>query len=708
MEELRKIRWQKLQKVRKANLKPFAQPRLRKVEIAEIRKKELGTKVEVVGRIRALRAHGGSAFIDLFDESAKIQLFLSEESLGKEKFSILEFFDIGDFISAEGQLFETEAGELTVKVSAFELLTKSLRPLPSSFYGLKDVEERYRQRYLDLLINPEVKRTFEIRSQTIKELRRALDAQGFTEVETPILQTLYGGATAKPFVTHHNALNTNLYLRVSDELYLKRLIVGGFEKVYELSKDFRNEGIDKQHNPEFTMLEFYWAYQTYEGLMEFTEKLLSETIKAVLGSLQVSYDDQEIDFTPPWPRISFREMLIKACGLDIHLIKTEREVLDFIREENISLDLEGVVGLAPLLDTLYKKVARPNLTGPLFLVDHPYQMKPLAKRKEADPTKAASFQLLVLGSELINAYDELNDPLDQRQRWEEELRLASQGLAEYQVVDEDYLRALEYGMPPTAGWGLGVDRLVSILTNHHSIKEVILFPTLRPEKLESGGQELGGGAKADESKKTSDMINHIGDGLLLEPEGGFPNREKVLEFVEASLQNKNLIRHCLAVEAAMRTLAKKFGGNGDLWGVLGLIHDADWEKTKTEPENHTRVTLAWLEKIGYNEGPLVQALKSHNRKHTQLGELESIMEWTLECCDELTGFIVSVALVRPDKKLASVEVDHVLKKWKEKSFAAAVDRSQVEQCQEKLGVGLNEFIGLTLRAMQAIASDLGL
>lgn len=696
VEELRRIRIEKAKELRKRSLSPFSQGDLSKREpIRFVKEKGLGIGSLVAGRIVAIRKHGGALFLDLADQSGRIQVFLSQEHLGQGRYDLLDLLDIGDFLSVTGRSFLTAAGEFTLKSSDFSPLTKSLRPLPSSFYGLKDVEERYRLRYLDLLVNEGGRSRFETRSKVVGSLRQILDDEGFLEVETPVLQPLYGGATAKPFTTHHNALGSDFYLRVSDELYLKRLVVGGFEKVYEIGKDFRNEGIDRQHNPEFTMLEFYWAYSTYEKLMEFTEKIISEVVKNVTGSYKVTYEGKEINFTPPWSRVTFREAILTSSGLDVDKVKDEEGLLNFIKDKGIHVDLNGVAGFAPLLDVLYKKIVRPTLTGPMFLIDHPYQMRPLAKRKDEDPTKAASFQLIAAGFELVNAYNELNDPIEQKNRWEEELKLASKGLDEYQVVDEDYIRALEYGMPPTAGWGMGIDRFVALLTDSHTIKDVIFFPTLRPEPV------------VPQEPKGSNPIRVSAD-LPLEPSGNFPSREKALEIVKEKVKNQNLLRHMLAVEAAMRALARKFGGSEELWGILGLIHDADWEETKSDPTRHTRVTLEWLENQGFTRGPLVEALRSHNRKHTQLGELASVMEWALETCDELTGFIVSVALVRPEKKLDSVTVEHVLKKWKEKSFAAAVDRSQIAQCEEKLGLKLEEFVSLVLKAMSSISSEIGL
>lgn len=466
IDELIKIRRAKLAKLQKLGLSGFP---------------AYSGMWKLTGRLTAIRGHGGLIFADLVNQTGKYQISFKRDKLGKN-WPTIELLDIGDFIGVNGEDYTTAAGEPTIDVSQVTLLTKSLRPLPSEWYGLKDVEERYRQRYVDLLINENVRQVFETRTNIIKLLRQKLDEVGFMEVETPVLQTIYGGATAKPFVTHHNTLDVDLYLRISDELYLKRLIVGGFEKVYELSKVFRNEGIDRQHNPEFTMLEFYWAYANYEDLMKFTETLLSEVAEEITGSYKISWHDQSYDLTPPWPKVTYRDLLLKDTGIDINVADTGQKLLGELKTKKITVGLDGVVGYGALLDTLYKKISRPNIVGPMFLIDHPVALIPLAKRKPEDPTKSATFQLIIGGEEFIKAYNELNDPDDQKNRWLEEMRLAKEGLEEYQVLDEDYVRALEYGMPPTTGWGLGVDRFVAFLANQHTIKDTILFPTLRSKK----------------------------------------------------------------------------------------------------------------------------------------------------------------------------------------------------------------------------------
>lgn len=479
--DLYEMRLHKLNKIKELGINAFPTYSVERELISNVLVKALDSSVKIAGRLLGFREHGKITFSDVSDESGKIQLAFKEDVVGTEKYDFLKLLDGGDFVSISGKLFKTKAGELTIEVKTCELLTKSLRTLPSEWYGFKDIEERYRQRYVDLVINKDVKKVFDIRHKVLWEMRNFMVNEGFTEVETPTLQPLYGGATAKPFVTHNNSLDVDLYLRIADELYLKRLIVGGFEKVFEICKDFRNEGIDRQHNPEFSMMEFYWAYADYEDLMRLTEKLVSTLVQKIHNAFEFEFEGTKLNFQTPFKRMTFVDLVLEHSGIDLNICDTEEKLQKEINEKKIKLNMEGIVGYGMLCDTLYKEVARPKVVGPLFLTDYPTHMKPLAKRKLEDKNKSASFQLLCMGYELVNAYNELNDPIDQRERWEEEMRLAGAGVKEYQVIDEDYIRALEYGMPPTAGWGMGIDRFVSILTNQHSLKDVILFPTLRPE-----------------------------------------------------------------------------------------------------------------------------------------------------------------------------------------------------------------------------------
>jgi lysyl-tRNA synthetase class 2 len=479
--EIRKIRLEKVKELRKLGINPYPSTFPTAIIPVEKARRSLGKKIAVAGRIWFIREHGDCTFADLKDASGQIQLFCQKKNLGKS-FDLLKLIDAGDFVWTQGRVTKTQTGELSVDISKFQLLTKSIRPLPSTWHGLRDVEERYRQRYVDLLLNDKVKEVFKTRTKIIKLLRKYLDDHGFIEVKTPALQPIYGGATARPFITHHNDLDIDLYLRIADELYLKRLIVGGFEKVYEVCTDFRNEGIDRWHNPEFTQLEFYWAYADYEDLMTMTEEMLSSVVKEIKASFEISYEGKKISFKPPWKRLTFREAILKEVGVDIDKIESAKELMEVVSKKKGKIDLEDTQDLPSLLDALYKRFVRPKIIHPTFVIDHPYSMRPLAKRKESDPTKTESIQPVAGGAELLNAYSELNDPVDQKARWLEDMKRAQKGVEEYQVLDEDYIRALEYGMPPTAGWGMGIDRFTALLTDQHSLKDTILFPTLRPEK----------------------------------------------------------------------------------------------------------------------------------------------------------------------------------------------------------------------------------
>jgi len=482
IDDLRQTRIKKLEAIRKALFNPYPEKTKRTHKIAEALKDFNAmnrSKKEVIlaGRIKSVRGHGGSTFLDVEDGSGQIQAFLRKDRVGERSYQFfLNNFDVGDFIEARGILFKTKKGEKTIEVSDFKMLAKSLLPLPEKWHGLQDVEERFRKRYLDLLFNPAVKEKFEIRSKIIKEIRSFLDGEGFLEVETPVLQLIYGGAKAKPFKTHLNALDIDIYLRIALELYLKRLLVGGFEKVYEIGKCFRNEGVDRSHNPDFTMLEFYWAYSDYKELMKLTEKLFESVVKRVRGDLKIQYEDKKISFKAPFERIGFNLLLKKYTKInlkEINLAALKKEA------QKLGVKVEKNMQKAEVADEIYKKYCLPKILKPTFVINHPVGAFPLAKTNSEDISKLANFQLIVGGWELVNAFSELNDPLEQRKRFEEQEKFFKQGSEEAQRMDEDFLEALEYGMPPAAGFGMGIDRLVTLLTDSHSLREVILFPTMK-------------------------------------------------------------------------------------------------------------------------------------------------------------------------------------------------------------------------------------
>jgi lysyl-tRNA synthetase class 2 len=434
-------------------------------------------EIVLAGRIKSLRSQGVLCFFDINDGTAKLQAFLKKEAIGEKSYELfLNIFDIGDFVEVKGTLFETKRGEKTIEVSNYKMLGKSLLPLPDKWYGLQDQEERFRKRYLDLICNPEVKKTFELRSKIIKTIREFLDKEGFLEVETPILQPIYGGAKAKPFKTHLNALDMDLFLRISPELYLKRLLVGGFEKVYEVAKCFRNEGADRSHNPDFTMLEFYIAYADYKDLMKLTEKMFKNILDKVVGAQKINYEDKEINLETPWPRVEFSDIFEKYTKIKYEELNTERLGE---KAKELGVDVEEGSGKAEIIDQIYKKYCRPKIIQPTFVIHYPAGFQPLAKQLKDNPAKLANFQLIIDGMEILNAFSELNDPIEQRKRFEEQEKLFKQGFEEAQRRDEDFLEALEYGMPPAAGFGMGIDRLVALLTNSHSLREAILFPTMR-------------------------------------------------------------------------------------------------------------------------------------------------------------------------------------------------------------------------------------
>ncbi len=484
-QDLYRQRLEKLARIREAGEEPFkySYPRTHTVERAyedyEKRKDDdSGVRVKLAGRLVALRLHGKSTFADLRDDTGKIQLFFGLQDLGEKRYEFLtKLVNIGDFLGVEGSVFTTRTKQVTVRVEDFSLLSKTLRPLPEKWHGLKDVEIRLRQRYLDLLSNDEVKTVFRRRSQVIKSIRDFLDARGYIEVETPMLHPIPGGATARPFVTHHNALDRDLYLRVAPELYLKRLLVGGFEKVYEINRNFRNEGLSQRHNPEFTMLELYHAYVDYEAVMELVEEMINHVVKAVTGGHTLVYQGSEINLRPPWPRVAFFEAIREYAGVDMETVADAAAAREAVA--HLKLEMEENAGYGKICDELLKTYVVPNLIAPTFIIDHPVELSPLTKGKRDNPRLTERFQPYIGGLEIGNAFSELNDPLEQRTRFEQQMKLREGGDDEAQTLDEDFLAALEYGMPPAGGLGIGIDRLVMLLTDSATIKEVILFPQLR-------------------------------------------------------------------------------------------------------------------------------------------------------------------------------------------------------------------------------------
>lgn len=478
--ELMRVRRDKMAQIEALGLEPFA----RKYDVTRCASEILedfaeleGQSGRVAGRVTAIRGHGKASFVHLMDMSGKIQAYFRQDVVGEAEYEKFKLLDIGDIIGVDGVIFKTQRGEISLKTTGFEILAKSLRPLPEKWHGLKDVETRYRQRYLDLIVNPDVRNTFVTRSKIIKSLRGILDKRGYLEVETPMMHPIAGGAAARPFITHHNALDMNLYLRIAPELYLKRLIVGGFEKVYEVGRVFRNEGISVRHNPEFTIVEMYQAYSDYQDLMRLTEDVVAGIALEVLGTTQITYQGQEINLTPPWNRLTMTEAVKQYAKVDFEAVTTLEEARRIA--DSLGVKYEKKNGIGGILNNIFEEKVEEHLIQPTFIIGHPTEISPLAKRNKDNPDITDRFEVFIFARELANGFSELNDPIDQEGRFAAQVQQRESGDDEAHMMDHDYVNALEYGLPPTGGLGIGIDRLVMLLTDSSSIRDVLLFPHMR-------------------------------------------------------------------------------------------------------------------------------------------------------------------------------------------------------------------------------------
>lgn len=481
--ELIQVRLEKLAELKEKGINPFGgkfEPTHHAQTILEHSQELIDSQEEVViaGRLMAKRGHGKAGFANLQDISGQIQIYSRLNDVGEEAHDLFKKADIGDILGVSGPIFITQKGEVTIAVKSVTLLTKSLQPLPEKFHGLKDVDLRYRQRYVDMIMNPEVTKTFVLRSKIIKAMREYLDQQDFLEVETPTLHSIAGGASARPFITHHNTLDIDLYMRIALELHLKRLLVGGLERVYEIGRVFRNEGMSTKHNPEFTMLELYQAYGDYQDMMRITEEMVAFVAQKCLGSTKIDYQGTEIDLTPPWNRITMVDAVKKYAGIDFNEINSDEEAREAAHKLHINVSKDATKG--SILNEVFEETVEPNLIQPTFILDYPIEVSPLAKRKTDNPNFTYRFEAFIVGRETANAFSELNDPIDQKERFAAQVAQREKGDDEAHMMDEDFVLALEYGMPPAGGLGIGIDRLVMLLTNSASIRDVILFPTLRP------------------------------------------------------------------------------------------------------------------------------------------------------------------------------------------------------------------------------------
>ena len=708
LEQIRKVRLEKANKLRELGINPYPS----KVDgspkpVSEALASE-GNEVGVAGRVMAWREHGNVIFADLKDESGQIQLWFQKNSLG-EDIKILRYYDIGDFVYVKGKVVKTSAGEISIDVSKFQLLAKSIRPLPSLWHGFKDVEEKYRKRYLDLLLNEGVIERFKKRSILVREVRNYLDSLNFYEVETPTLQALYGGANAKPFKTHHNALDYDFYLRIADELYLKRLLVGGLERVYEICKDFRNEGLDQTHSPEFTMIEYYEAYADYHRVMDVTEGLFKHLAEKLYGKMELQVEDKKIDISKKWPRIEMTEAIKKYLSLEVEKLNDE-ELKEYCNKEKI--ETMGGETRGQLIFTIFEHKVTDNLIEPTWIIDYPKDVSPLSKDHPTKEGWVERFEGYIGGKEICDGWSELNDPVVQRNRFESDVKMARQDKEEAQQVDEDFIEAMEYGMPPIGGIGIGIDRLTMFFTNTWSIKEVILFPTLKPEtRVDLGTPKIKAELKAS-TLKTESMSGH---NKL--PDLGV-SYKKAKELVDRYNTNKITKLHVIESEAIMRALATRLGGEEEKWGIIGLLHDLDWDQTKNDTSKHCVLTAELLKKEGGSDF-LIETIQSHGYgegwgedkfygpKEFREKKRTTTIQHALAAAETLTGLIVATALIQPDKKLKNVSFNSLRKKYKNLKFAANCNRNIMKE-HEELGLTLDEFLKIGLESLQDISDQLGL
>jgi lysyl-tRNA synthetase class 2 len=683
-DDLRQLRIGKLERLRAKGLHPYPERFERTHALAAAAALPEGTKgLKLAGRLVAVRTFGKLTFAHLQDRSGQLQIALRRGELPPDAWEAFhELFDRGDFIGAEGSIFRTQTGEVTLAVERLHFLGKALLPLPEKWHGLKDPELRQRRRYLDLLMSEETRDRFRLRTKVVRALRGFLDAHGFEEVETPALQTVPSGASARPFVTHHNALDLDVYLSISPETWLKRLVVGGYEKVYEVARCFRNEGMDPSHLQDFTMLEFYVAYWSYEDNLRFTEKLFRHLLDEVCGSRKLDWRGRVIDFSGEWPRVDMGTLIRERTGIDLAQCPTADELRGAITGKGIRLERIDLPGRGALIDALYKATVRDELIQPCFLTGIPSDILPLARRNDANPQLADCFQLLVNGWEIVKAYSELVDPLAQRQRFEEQEKDRAKGDEEAMFIDEEYLGAMEHGMPPISGWGMGIDRLCALLSGSDSLREVVFFPLLRPK---------GGGA-GEGTDDTADVT-------------GFPlSRAEAKALFDENVKSEFLRKHCLASAAVMEAIAERFGKDRDTYWCMGLLHDLDFDRVK-DMAKHTRETVEILRSKGVRDERILKAILSHNEA---LGvERTTWLDHALSCGETITGLVMASALVLPDKKLAALEGSSVVKRMKKKDFAKQVSREAILQC-EKIGLKIEEFCDLAVAALKRIAPDLGL
>ncbi len=685
-EEIINERLRKLNELKKAGINPYPnkydaknyaqnlQEKYKSIKPAKYTK----DKVKIAGRLMISRDLGKIAFGTIQDSTGKIQIVLQEkETPNKVREFFKKYIDAGDFVGIEGSIFRTKRGELSVLVKNLTLLTKSILPLPEKWHGLQDDEEKLRKRYLDILINPEVKQVFIRKSKFWNTMRSFLVSKGFLEVETPILESSAGGAAATPFKTHHNSLNLDVYLRISmGELWQKKLMIAGYGKTFEIGRQFRNEGMDAEHLQDYTQMEFYWAYANYEDGMKLVQELYKTIAKETFGTTKFERNKLKFDLAKKWTVIDYASEIKKQTKID--LFNTTKEKIESKLNE-LNIEYEKNLDKPRLIDILWK-YCRKKISGPAFLTGQLVEVSPLAKRNSKDQRKVEQFQVILAGSEVGNGYSELNDPLDQESRFKEQQKMKESGDLEAHSHDFEFVEALKYGMPPTCGFGVS-ERLFAFLEGK-PIRETVIFPLMKPSH-----------SKNDDSGSTSNNKDNISTNQGI---GKIPPREEALGLLKEYVKSESLFNHCLCVEASMRAYAKKYNQDLDLWGIAGLLHDFDYERF---PDEHPIPGVEILKKRKYSES-IIRAILSHAHERTKVMP-QTILDKALIAVDELSGLITALAKVRPDR-YNGMNADSVEKALKKKGFAEKINRSEIETGIKQLNVDRKEHFELIIEALKKL------
>ena len=688
LNQLLKVRREKLAELQANNKDPFKIVKYDVSHHSEEIKADFdaleGKMVTVAGRMMSKRVMGKASFCHVQDLKGMIQCYVARDAVGEEPYKEFKKLDVGDIIGVKGEVFRTKTGEISIHAAELTLLSKSLQVLPEKYHGMTNRDLRYRQRYVDLIMNMEAKDTFIKRSKIISTIRRYLDSQGFMEVETPMLVQNAGGAAARPFETHFNALDEDLKLRISLELYLKRLIVGGLERVYEIGRVFRNEGLDTRHNPEFTLMELYQAYTDYHGMMDLTENMYRYVAQEVLGTTTITYNGVEMDLGKPFERITMVDAVKKYSGVDFNEIHTLEEARAAAKEHHVEYEERHKKG--DILNLFFEEFAEEHLIQPTFVMDHPIEISPLTKKKPDNPEYVERFEFFMNGWEMANAYSELNDPIDQRERFKAQEEQLALGDEEANTTDEDFLNALEIGMPPTGGIGYGIDRMVMLLTDSAAIRDVLLFPTMK---------SLGGAKK--ETREAAAETSGPKHTCKI-------SREEAQELLEKYNKDEFHLRHAMTVEKVMRFFAEQlgYGDEADYWAMVGLLHDIDFE---LYPEEHCKKAPELLREAGVGED-MIYSICSHGYGICSDEEPVHEMEKVLYAVDELTGLVWSAALMRPSRSTKDMEVKSLKKKFKDKRFAAGCSRDVIVQGAERLGWELDDLFEKTIAAMRSCEDEI--